>query len=176
MTLDEALEAVRFCNSYSRLPAIIDCHDCGLSQRDTLVLLGECWSICDNVSSYAEDLDEILPARTSPDMMTDGERTALAALPARVTVYRGADARVNERGFCWSLDRTIAERFPFLNRYRASNPVLVTAVVARPRIIALKLCRNEAEVIARPFGVRVRSVQPIDRALDWLGTDWQGTA
>lgn len=136
------------CNSYTRLATIFKLHTRrGLSRADTLILLGQEWSMCDDISQHRDLLRLLLPATTEPIMMEEHERAALAALPALVTIYRGADRGVNEDGLCWSLDRAVAVRFPFLNRYRAADPVLVTATVERERIIALKLDRNEAEVI-----------------------------
>jgi len=44
-------------------------------------------------------------------------------------------------------------------RYRAACPVLVTGSVRRDRIAALKLDRQEAEVIAR--GVRAVSIEAL---------------
>jgi hypothetical protein len=95
------------------------------------------------------------------EMMTDEERAALAALPARVRLYRGADRGINERGLCWSLERATAQRFPFYLRYRAADPVLVTATIRKTCIVALKFGRGEREVIARPARVRVISVRSI---------------
>lgn len=50
-------------------------------------------------------------------------------------------------GLSWSLDREIASKFPFLNRYRVAKPVLITATVSKSKILALKLDRGEREVI-----------------------------
>lgn len=47
----------------------------------------------------------------------------------------------------WSLSREVAARFPLLNRYRQARPLLVTGTVPRHRILAVKLERNEAEII-----------------------------
>lgn len=76
-------------------------------------------------------------------------------------VYRGADRGVNEEGLCWSLHRSVAERFPFARylRYRAERPVLVTATVRKAHIIAVKFDREEAEVLT--WVARVRSVRPL---------------
>lgn len=55
LTLQDATRAIKGCNSYSRLPAIIDlAHQ--MEERDWLMLLGDNWDICDNIAQNAEDL------------------------------------------------------------------------------------------------------------------------
>jgi hypothetical protein len=47
---------IKYCNSYSRLPRILElCETMSLS--DALTLLGEEWSVCDNVAESADLLD-----------------------------------------------------------------------------------------------------------------------
>lgn len=163
VTRHEAEDRLTFCDSYTRLPTILALWREGLSETDALAMLGEAWTICDNVWEYADDLDELLPSEPTRVMMDDAEWDALHALPARVTVYRGADRGVNESGYCWSLDRDVATRFPFFMRYRAKDPVLVTATVARHRIAMLKLSREEREIVTLPIWPLVRSVKPLQR-------------
>ena len=151
ITLPEARAAVgMYCGSYSRMHTIIRLWlKRRLSKGDTLTVLGERWSDCDDVGRHADMLRIFLPDGPAPEMMTEPERAALAALPESVTIYRGADRGVNEQGLSWSLERAVAARFPFLDRYRAKRPVLVTATVQREHIIALKFDREEAEVITK---------------------------
>lgn len=47
-------------------------------------LLGEAWSICDNVGEYLDELEEIL-SPPAPETMTDAERAAQAVRPSTVT-------------------------------------------------------------------------------------------
>jgi hypothetical protein len=170
MTLTEAREAIRYCNSYSRLPTILELHFVdALSLVDTRTLLGEEWSCCDNIAAHLCELGEILFPPAAPEMMNPAEQSAFALLPTRVRIYRGADCGVNEDGLCWSLDRTVAERFPFYLRYRAVQPVLVTATVRKTHIIAVKLDPEETEVITWGARVqRVESLQPAPEALAWM--------
>jgi hypothetical protein len=152
LTLEEAREILVWGDSYERLPlAIRMCSKMGRSAWLTLV--GEEWEGVDNVGRCLEILAIVLPDHTVPEMMTEAERAALAALPEAVTIYRGADRGLNEAGFCWSLDREVAARFPFYVRYLAKDPVLVTATVPRDRIVAVKLGRNEAEAITKHAAV-----------------------
>ena len=164
VTLENAREALRYCDSYTRLPTIFFCCFPELSvEADQLPLLGKEWEHCDNFSSFGNELNGVLPPAPAFEMMTEAERVAFMALPTRLTVYRGVDRGVNELGFSWSLNRTVAERFPFFRRYQADDPVLVTATLHRNRAIALKLGRDEQEIITRPEVVRVKSVRSIAR-------------
>lgn len=140
------LHVSRYCDSYSRLPTILDLTD-EMSRTDWLRLLGENWSVCDNIGRYKERLFLALGnRRTHLQMMSERERAELAALPDEFPIYRGCD-ETNQDGICWSLERESAAKFPFYNRYAAKRPVLVTAMVKRTRVTALKLDRSEAEII-----------------------------
>lgn len=154
LTLLEAREVLKFENSYSRLPAIIDLAF-RLEREDWLALLGEEWTCCDNIAQCANVLVEDTPfadlienPSLGRSMMNEAERDAMARLPETVTIWRGCYA-FNKWGLSWSLDRERAASFPFLHRYAAEGgqPLLVKATVSRERVIALKLDRNEAEVI-----------------------------
>jgi hypothetical protein len=69
-----------------------------------------------------------------------------------VTVYRGA-GKANRHGISWSLAESVARKFPTLLRYWQKVPMLYTAEVRKQDIIALKLDRDEQEVIT--FGARI---------------------
>ena len=151
MTYDEAQNVLFMCNSYSRLPRLLQMFfDHELPYEDCYRLLGEFWTMCDNIGIYKKAVRSWLtfglPASTRHEMMTDEENAALAALPEVVTIYRGC-AWANRNGLSWTLDKNIAAGFPFLNRYRVKEPILITARIRRDRIVALKLDRKEQEVI-----------------------------
>ena len=160
MTYDEAARFVAAqYNSFSRLPGIIELQR-RMLEADWLRLLGENWSHCDNIVCFARQLRRALPARRPIDeLMTAGELDGYRALPLTLTVYRGAGAE-GGGGFSWSLERAVAVRFPSYARYRpASAPTLFVAEVDKGDILALKLDRDEAEVIA--FKVRQVSQQTL---------------
>jgi hypothetical protein len=122
-------------------------------------LLGQHWSTCDNIREYRRDLKARMgivgPLRA---MMTHDETAAYDALPDVVSCYRGCDASITV-GASWSLDWHVANSFPFLSRYKIPSPVVVTATVKKNRILAVKLCRDEAEIItfsAKRFRERLR--------------------
>ncbi len=134
-----------------------------MKRAEWLRLLGDEWTGCDRISRYRPELKEVLgtsgPIR---EMMAPEENAAYDQLPERVTCYRGCDASCL-LGVSWSLDKALANSFPFQNRFYARNPVLVTAVVRKDRILAVKLDRNETEIVT--FLARRANVEPADRAL-----------
>jgi hypothetical protein len=122
------LEDLRFANSYTRMACLLNLRD----HPEFYEMLGVWWSGCYNIADHAQDVSDVLSAKRWPitDAMTQDEREALAALPDKVQVYRGAYA-VNARGFSWSLSRDIASEFPRLNRYQrdGEQPILVVGTV-----------------------------------------------
>lgn len=142
-----------------RLPLLLRWHEDGDIDRDTAIrLLGDVWSSCDDINLYVYDVSNILPKTGPvPSMMTATERKALAALPDVVTVYRGHGENVNEFGLSWTLNVTTATGFAMMWRMMSMTPVLVTGRVRRRDILAVKLGRNEAEIIARR--VKVVSIE-----------------
>jgi hypothetical protein len=162
LTYEQGREAIKFCNSYSRLPDLLGLHRFGSDERyvehkDWCRLLGEEWSGFDNIATYRTQLRFVLAhgSRRMPDterlMMDATELAAFDALPEKVTIYRGCGPD-NIIGCSWTADRDIAMQFPFLNRYKQDEPLLVTATVRKHRIVALKNDRDESEVIT--FGAR----------------------
>lgn len=164
ITLSEAQEAVRRCNSYNLLPTIIGL-SCKLEVSDWLRLLGENWTACDNINQFSDELIGETPLSYVLDgqdalrqhLMDEREADYFAGLAESVTAWRGCYAH-NKRGLSWSLERATAERFPFLHRYRAEGqPLLVRAEVRKADIIALKLDRDEAEIITASPKIRATS-------------------
>lgn len=145
MTYEDALEQIRFCDSYARLSAILNLSD--MNRADWLRVLGENWTTCDNIAQSRDDLERRL-GTVGPvvDMMTKEELTKLDALPAIVPIFRGCGEH-NINGASWSLNKDTAASFPFLHRYRVEKPILISATVERARIVALKIDRGEQEVI-----------------------------
>jgi hypothetical protein len=137
------LQRLRFANSFTRMGAVIDLIG-EIPSKEWLAMLGDSWSDCDNIRDYRGILRNWLgtsgPIR---EMMTPEENAAYDALPERVTCHRGCDASAMV-GSSWTLDWNVANRFPFLARYRVPSPVVVTATVKKNRILAVKLDRDEA--------------------------------
>lgn len=142
-------------NSYDRLPTLIDISP-QMNPEEWFSVLGEIWEVCDNISYHVPDLCSLTPflqlvltpLAWRDHMMKTNERVALAALPDRVTIYRGC-YKHNMDGMSWSLDQQVAAGFPRMNRYRSKGqPLLIKATIARDRILAFKNGRQEQEIIA----------------------------
>lgn len=119
---------------------------------DWLTLLGDLWCSSDNVGLYKSEILEFIkewmddPFTVIPELMSAGEKAAFADLPKQITIYRGCGPQ-NKCGMSWTLRREIAIRFPFHIRYGTDRPMLLTASINKSRAAALKLERNEHEVI-----------------------------
>lgn len=147
MTYDEINKRITFCGSYQLMGAILDLAKQIGPGELWLRILGENWTGCDNIFAYQGILKHLLP-KSGPvtQMMTDEELAAYELLPETVTVYRGCGKK-NRKGASWSLNKDVAAKFPFLNRYAVTDPMLITARVEKCQVLALKLDRNESEVI-----------------------------
>ena len=140
MTEEEIKHHMSFADSYSALPIILDLRWCMDDDR-WLTLLGENWSRFDNVSEYFERIEQLILdfGNAIPEMMDEAEREAYGALPDVITIYRGC-YELNKYGASWSLDRAVAEKFPFLLRYtQDGRPLLIKAQIEKKYITALKL-------------------------------------
>jgi len=151
---DEAREWIfENCDSYQKLPALLYLFESTGADTDWLPLLGEFWTSIDNFGPFRDDLLDVLtetvedPHSVIPELMTSEERMALDALPDQIKIYRGCGRR-NRSGFSWTLDRDTAIKFPFNTRYYVDEPILLTTIINKTRVAALKLDRNEQEVIA----------------------------
>lgn len=152
-TREEVMKRVTFANSYNRMETVLAAREClEIDEREWLAILGEEWPQCDNIYQHENDLTN------SPfgdrfghgpilEMMTNEEIDIYVALPQKVTIYRGCYAN-NKGGFSWSLERSIAEKFPLLERYQQSGQaLLIKATTLKKDVLAIKLCRKESEVI-----------------------------
>lgn len=146
LTIKQARQAIYFCDSYSRLEGVFNLYG-RMRFSSWLRILGESWPICDNISQFYAELYEALDGNgTIDEMMTRAERRQFDRLPEVVTIYRGCGEH-NQDGLSWSLDKAVAGKFPFMTRYRARHPLLITATVEKEEIIALKMGSGEQEVI-----------------------------
>ena len=160
MSPEQAERLLDYHDSYSRIDEIIGFVGV-MNRRSWLRLLGNYWSIVDNLYVREDELRRLLPGRTTLLMMNQQERAAWHELPAAVTVYRGC-SDINMRGLSWSLCPEVAARFPTLPRYTpppGHQPLLVTGQVAKSRITAIKLDRSEQEIIA--LNVRQVAYRPL---------------
>ena len=152
LTCEQVEEVLSWCDSYQRMPAILELR-CQMKWSDWFRLLGKEWSGCDNVGRFRAvfmpmfqmlQRQRLTPIR---EMMDAEAQASYDALPEVVTVYRGCYA-CNKWGLSWSLSADTAARFPTLWRYRQpGQPLLVEAQAKKANIVALVLDRDEAEII-----------------------------
>lgn len=156
LTLKEALQRLVFQEDTKVLSYLRDLR--GRVRKDSwLKVAGEAWSRCEGTSFHAHWLFHESPIadRRGPirEMMTKEEFQFLMSLESPITIYRGCYRDLNDYGNCYSLDRSIASQFPFLDRYKPrnadANPILLIATVDHDDIIAYKNCREEQEIIIR---------------------------
>lgn len=156
---EAARAAVRYCGSYDRLPRLIELWgNLEVERDDWLRVLGEEWSVCDNVGAWLDDLWDTpfadlfdgSPADRAEAralVMDDSDRAAFEALPDQFEVWRGCYAP-NKWGVSWSLDRDTAIRFPGLHRYRQEGQALLVRARARKDEVGfVKVGRDEAEIV-----------------------------
>lgn len=119
-------------------------------------LVRDVWIDTENLWQWGDRLERLLladrPGRES--MMDDDERHELEAMPPTVTVYRGCKDH-NRRGWSWTWDREVAERLAKRLTFGGQQPLVLSAKVARDRIVAHFLSRGECEIVANPADVRV---------------------
>lgn len=144
--IDATRHVDRHSNSYSRLEMVLTLRG-RMERPDWLRLLGDQWSGCDNIYQFKAELRRILGTRGPiNELMTEEELVVYQGLPATITIYRGCGPK-NINGASWSLARDVASAFPFFMRYLTERPLLITATVAKERVLAVKLDREEAELI-----------------------------
>jgi hypothetical protein len=161
ITIREARAELAMASSYTRMGILIDLAERGMRMTSWLRVLGEEWEMCDDIGAWQLDIYQIVEGWTpARQMMTTAERRVFDALPDVVTVYRGCGPH-NQHGLSWSLSREIAVGFPFLHRYKQTEPMLVTARVQKDDILAYKNGRDEQEVIV--FDHTVVSVERIEQ-------------
>lgn len=115
----------------------------------------EFWHIWTTSENLNEDADHII--RLVAHGMTIAaprsglkakDRKKLAALPKRVTVYRGG-TRANQRGWSWTTDREMAKFFA--NRAVGSTERIISKLVVDKRdVLAYLGGRNESEIVLDP--------------------------
>lgn len=170
LSLSDGRERLKYAHSHSRLGILMDMQ-WSVEWGDWLTLLGEEWSSCDDHAAYLDSLLEDgpfadvweFPELGRRFLMTAEELEAFEALPDTFEVWRGCYAN-NKWGLSWSMGRAVAARFPRQHRYQQDGqPLLVRARVAKAKVLALKLDREEAEVITyRPRHVSTSHIR--DRA------------
>lgn len=140
---------LKFCNSYTRLEAVVSLFGT-MPTSQWWMVFGEEWSCCDNIRSWVYWLNSKFRqhSRLRLNMMDTKNRAAYDALPDVLTVYRGC-YKHNMAGMSWTLDRNMAVNFPSLLRYRSydgEQPLLLTMTILRNEVVYLN-DREEQEIV-----------------------------
>lgn len=147
LPLEKVKKILVFEDSYTRLPKLLSLR-LKMEQKTWLSVLGELWTAIDNLSEHKDELKTIL-AKNGPlaEMMTKDEQALYETFPEVLEVYRGCGPD-NRNGVSWSLDKEVARKFPFLNHYKQVYPAVITGTVKKKNILAVKLDRDEKEIIS----------------------------
>lgn len=144
MTYEEANKLMYSIGSHETLRAIFD--NRLLFEDYGFQLLGEQWSRFNSVYPHTRILADFLLNADTKGMMTRHELRAFNKLPEVFTVYRGCQSKY-KHGLSWTLSKEVARWFA--NRFSFEEPgLLITARVKKAKVIAIKLGRDELEVIA----------------------------
>jgi len=109
-------------------------------------LVADIWTDTENQwQNYKEWKDLIGSKRSNRHyMMTEEEDNLLRSLADEVTIYRGCQKGINEKGLSWTLDKSIAEFFA--NRL-GKKGIVLEKKISKSNIIAVFTGRGETEVI-----------------------------
>ncbi|MBO1518244.1 hypothetical protein [Oceanisphaera pacifica] len=166
ITRQQVNELMRFTNSYNRMEAIKELYNHTPSSM-WFELLGENWSLCDNIYEHITPLSIRLSLASREDldrMMNTDELAIFRGLSAGMKVYRGGYSD-NIQGLSWTLDKRIAENFTLLNRYSRSDAgprLLAEAVIIDTKSMVYIAGRDEQEVIApNPTAIRIVNIDSL---------------
>ena len=151
------------------LTEVFSHHDKNLGWRVGMRFIGRYWTWFETntflspVLSQAMAGDAQMLEIARRCFMTRQEREAFNRLPSQVRIHRGGGVTTVMNGVCWSLSSGVAARFariacsPRRHSFQMGqlNPVVVEAITPKSHCFAIKLDRDEMEVIVLP-GPHVR--------------------
>jgi hypothetical protein len=135
--------------------------DRDLGWRAAMRFVGSNWSWFETNTFLAPVLRQAMDGeveRSRRIFMARDERDAFERLPNHIKLHRGGGRTTVMHGLCWSLSSKVAEDFAHMAcgmrrrmfRMGQINPVVVEATVPKNHCFAVKLGRNEEEVIVLP--------------------------
>lgn len=154
MNKKEAERMLSWCDSYQRMHCLFKIKG-QLWPRTWLRLLGENWTLCDNIWRYRYRIlnEKPISCIDGPvrEMMTDEEWKELDEMPSQLEIFRGCYENVNEDGISYSLDPRQATCILKTNGYTmpGRQPILRHSLVYKDSVVAFKNDRGEREIIIR---------------------------
>jgi hypothetical protein len=145
--LEDVEDLFEYCDHRFRLGTLLHIiKKYSLNGRDSFILLGNIWPICDSNYVHLKKIRYLLNDFRSDmvHMMTSEEKMELEKLPEEITVYRGC-RQTNLNGLSWSLSRDIALRHAVYRGF--GKPHLLTGKVKRKDAV-LKLEQEELEIFS----------------------------
>jgi hypothetical protein len=143
-------------DSYDRVQALYFIMALAPSERRLRIFL-EWANGCDAPWAWRSDLAGLLRSAITKvglrDLLGPEERAFHEGLPDLIPIWRGCE-RGRERGLHWTVKREVAEGFAQGKRCVNANPILVSAMVPKPRIFGVFLDRNEWELAVDPRRLR----------------------
>jgi len=109
-------------------------------------MLTHIWVDTENQYAYLKDWKKLLTAERQHRhyMMNEEDDQLLRSLPEEVTIYRGCQKGLNEKGLSWTLDKSKAEFFA--NRF-SKKGIILEKKIPKSEIVALLTVRGETEII-----------------------------
>jgi hypothetical protein len=158
------LQKVRFADRSTLLGSVIGLRAFTEQPAAWLHLLGETWTMVDNVWVFRDSLVTHL-GEDGPivELMDEDEQAAYDALPDTFVAYRGCGSR-NAKGLSWTRERDLAAAFPFQEGYRCPDPQLIEAQVSKRHVLAVK-AQREPEIIASRVEIVAVTALNFDPAL-----------
>jgi hypothetical protein len=121
----------------------------GVSGKQLWPVVGHVWSDTESVRQNFDLWRDIwlMDDADRPMVMSDEERSALAALPQRFEIWRGVNHEDAVRGYSWTLNREraiwYADRFADGERL----PLLASGSVKKADVLSHFLRRDEVEIV-----------------------------
>lgn len=137
-------------------------------------LLGEVWTGLEEVKpdqqTWLRLFESKRPGREH--LMSTVERTALAAMPDTIKIWRGCGHPDAVLGISWTLDKKVAEFFAghacgrriyYLTGRTGKTPIVAEATCRKADVLAYLTERKESDIVVNPKHVTVLRTYPGDK-------------
>ncbi len=139
-----------------------------LSDPEFWKLLANTWIDSENIRECYRQWMSLWHSRRpgrAEHVMEEEERSALAAMPDPLVIFRGVGNRAGVKGLSWTLDPAIARRLG--SRYGVGNTgstmIVARGVVQKHHVLAYFSGRNEEEIVVIPGHVHAISTRTYPR-------------